>query len=78
MRRHIQRIRSLPPDGGWDSGGAGQYVGHMSRSSGAALASPCPNGCPRPLVPYDGALIGDLCGWWGSADEARDPIVPTE
>ncbi len=29
MRRHIQRIRSLPPDGGWDGDGAGQYVGHI-------------------------------------------------
>jgi hypothetical protein len=29
MRRHIQRIRSLPTNGGWNGQGVGQYVGHI-------------------------------------------------
>lgn len=29
MRRHIQRIRSLPPQGRWDGGQPGDYVGHV-------------------------------------------------
>jgi KAP-like P-loop domain-containing protein len=29
MRRHIQRIRSLPPQSRWDKGTPGDYVGHI-------------------------------------------------